>query len=233
VAGPRVVRVTSGEALRRALDGIGALPRPVVVLVGGASGMSDEAVDALAAVLREAVLPVADAVGAVIVDGATDAGVMRAVGVARSVTGRPVPLVGVAAEGTVARACGGTGTGEDAARLEPNHTLAVLVPGSEWGDEVRWMHAAAAAIAGRSPSVTILVNGGEIAFRDVAASLDAGRPVLVLAGSGRTADAVAAAAAGDVTDPRAVTIARSPLTTVLPAATATVRAELERLLDPR
>jgi hypothetical protein len=38
----------------------------------------------------------------------------------------------------------------------------------------------------------VLVNGGQIAYTDVAGSLGSGRPVVVLAGSDRTADAAEA-----------------------------------------
>ena len=72
----------------------------------------------------------------------------------------------------------------------------------------------AGVVAGRRSSVTVLINGGEIAYTDVAASLRSGRPVVVLAGSGRTADAIASARAGNGGDNRAVEIAASPLTTV-------------------
>jgi hypothetical protein len=44
--------------------------------------------------------------------------------------------------------------------------------------------------------VTVLMNGGQIAYRDVAASLGSGRPVVVLAGTGGTADAIVQARAG-------------------------------------
>jgi hypothetical protein len=72
----------------------------------------------------------------------------------------------------------------------------------------------AGVVAGRRSSVTVLINGGQIAYTDVAASLGSGRPVVVLAGSGRTADAIARARAGNGGDNRAVEIAASPLTTV-------------------
>jgi hypothetical protein len=52
-------------------------------------------------------------------------------------------------------------------------------------------------------SVTVLVNGGEIAWVDVAQSVKAGRPVIVIGGSGRTADALAKALRGEAADERA------------------------------
>lgn len=208
------VRVSREDEIQATLDDAGVgRGRVVVVLVGGASGMDEKDLDMLTVVLREAILPTLERYDAVVVDGGTDAGVMRLIGQARAATAGQFPLVGVAAEGTVVVPGGGP-TSADAAALEPNHTLFLLVPGTEWGDEAPWITQVAGVIAGSQPSVTLLVNGGQIAYTDVAGSLDSGRPVVVLAGSGRTADAIAKARAGRGGDPRAVEIAASPLTII-------------------
>jgi len=65
------------------------------------------------------------------------------------------------------------------------------VPGENWGDESRWLSRVAQTLAEDRPTVTILINGGEIALRDVQHSVDAHRPVLVLEGSGRAAEDLA------------------------------------------
>jgi len=59
------------------------------------------------------------------------------------------------------------------------------------------------------PSVTVVVNGGEITFKDVSYSLQADRPVVTLDGTGRTADKLAAAVRGEATDGRATQLAAS------------------------
>ena len=59
--------------------------------------------------------------------------------------------------------------------------------------------------------VNLVVNGGEITYDDIDHSIAAHRPAVVLAGTGRTADAVAGAAAGRGTDARAQRLAASPL----------------------
>ena len=115
---------------------------------------------------------------------------MRLVGKARAAAQATFPLVGVAAEGTVVIP-GGVPAREDAYPLEPNHSHFVLVPGSEWGDEVPWLGRVAEALAGSAPTATVLVNGGDVARRDVDASVQAGRAVVVVAGSGRAADELA------------------------------------------
>jgi hypothetical protein len=75
--------------------------------------------------------------------------------------------------------------------LQPHHTHFLLVPGDRWGDESPWIARVATLLAGEAPSVTVLVNGGEISRQDVAHSLAAGRPVLVVSGTGRLADELA------------------------------------------
>lgn len=193
-------------------NGIG-VGHEVIVLVGGAAGMNDAATRALAELMREVVVPIVARRAATVVDGGTDSGVMRLIGRARAAAGVRFPLVGVAAAGTVA-VPGGRPPRPDAAEPEPHHTHVLLVPGTEWGDETPWISDVAGAIAAGRPSVTILVNGGSIAFADAARSLDADRPLVVIAGSGRTADAIADARFGAGAEPRAARISASPLTRV-------------------
>jgi hypothetical protein len=190
------------------------LGRPVVALVGGARGMDEATQLRLAEVLRDAVVAAVDRHGAAVVDGGTDAGVMRMIGRARAERSATFPLVGVAVEATV-RVPGGGPVIDDAADPEPHHTHLVLVPGEKWGDESSWLAAVADVLAAGRPAVTVLVNGGEITYKDAAASLDRGRVLVVLAGTGRTADAIADARAGRPADERAVAIAASPLTRVV------------------
>lgn len=212
---PRLARVAQQAELPAALDALGVpRPRPVLLMVGGAGGMDEGARQALAGVLRDAVVPSVEGNGAVVVDGGTDSGVMRMLGRARAAGGGRFPLVGVAATGTV-RVPGGGPVIDDAAELERNHSHALLVPGDAWGDESPWLAAVAEAIAGERPWLTMVVNGGEITYADAARSVDRGRPLVVLAGSGRTADAIADARAGRDADPRAAAIARSSLTRVV------------------
>jgi hypothetical protein len=191
-----VAKVRERLQVPAALSALGVRrDRPVMVLVGGAGGMAARDVEDIAALFRIVVFPVLDRHGAAVLDGGTDSGVMRAVGRARAAAGAGFPLVGVAAEGTV-DGSKGTDSSEDGTALEPNHTHLILVPGKRWGDESQWLTHVATAIAGSRPSVTLVVNGGRITIEDVERSLAAGRPVVVLAGTGRTADAVAGAAAG-------------------------------------
>jgi hypothetical protein len=228
---PRLARVAQQAELPAALDTLGVpRPRPVLLMVGGAGGMDEGARQALAGVLRDAVVPSVERHGAVVVDGGTDSGVMRMLGRARAAGGSGFPLVGVAATGTV-RVPGGGSVIDDAAELERNHSHAVLVPGDAWGDESPWLTHVADVIAGDRPSLTVVVNGGEITYTNVAESIERGRPVVVLAGTGRTAAAIAGARNGQATDGRAAAIAASPLTEVVAVDdAAALRAAIDALL---
>lgn len=182
--------------------------RPTLVLVGGASGIGDADKDRLQKLFTEEIAPLAQELGVAVVDGGTDAGVMRFMGQARTQRGGTFPLIGVAALGTVILPDVAP-PNSDAAPLEPNHTHFILVPGSNWGDESPWIAQIASVLSQGFSSATIVVNGGEITFRDVSYSVEADRPVVTLDGTGRTADKLAAALRGEATDPRAEQLAAS------------------------
>jgi hypothetical protein len=87
----------------------------------------------------------------------------------------------------------------------------------------------------------VVVNGGEIALAEVAQSLSARRPVVAVAGTGRSADRLAGAARGArgardpdgaATDERATALTDSGLITVAgsPADPAALARTLARLL---
>ena len=185
------VRVDDADELPHALVALGlSEPRPTLVVVGGADGLRSRELQRLRPVVANTLVPIVAAADGAIVDGGTDSGVMRLVGEAAASTPRRVPLVGVAAAATVALPGDPAAGGK--AHLEPHHSHFVFVPGETWGDESEWLSLVASALAGPSRSVTVLLNGGATAWRDVESSVAAGRPVIVLDGSGRAADEMAA-----------------------------------------
>jgi hypothetical protein len=212
----RAVDVDDVGELPSALTTLGLQPpRPTVVVVGGADGLDEAGIDRLRPLFTTAIVPVLDQHHAVALDGGTLSGVMRLLGEARSTLRAPFPLLGVVAGGTVALPDRPTPRTADAV-LEPHHTHFVIVPGDAWGAESPWIAQAATVLAGGAPSVTVLINGGEIAYGDVERSVQAGRPVVVIAGSGRTADVLAGALAGNNADERAQALAASGLVSSLP-----------------
>ncbi|HXY92727.1 MAG TPA: hypothetical protein VEP49_09645 [Acidimicrobiia bacterium] len=189
------VRIAHAGEVPAALRELGlARTRAVLVLVGGAQSLAGAQLDAVEQLFAAVVVPVCAEVGAAVVDGGTDSGVMGAMGRARAATDAGFALVGVVAGGTVV---GGRERDTDPevaepARFEPHHTHFVVVPGSQWGDESPWIVAVARSLAGDAPVVGLLVGGGDVSTRDVGLLVDAGYPVIALGGSGGLADALAA-----------------------------------------
>lgn len=201
------VRVATTAELPIALTALGLVPRkPTVVVIGGAGGLAESDLQRLRSLFTGAIVPVVEDHGGVGVDGGTLSGVMRLFGEARADAGADFPLLGVAAEGTVVFQQGSE-SGEQAP-LEPRHSHFLLVPGQQWGAESPWIAEVATVLAADAPSITLLINGGQIALDDVERSLDAGREVIVIAGSGRSADALAAAVAGNPADEHATRLAK-------------------------
>lgn len=209
------VRIEQPDELTMALKTLGLdVPRPTLVLVGGAARMSAEIRFALHEMFAKGIAPMAEKRRMYVVDGATDSGVMQLMGTARAEIQGTFPLVGVAAIGTVAFP-DQTKPLEATWELEPHHSHFVFVPGSHWGNEAPWIARTATALAGSFPSATVLVNGGDVAWMDLEESVRAKRHVLVVAGTGRTADVVAAGVRGQVPNARANALASSGLLQVI------------------
>jgi hypothetical protein len=198
------VRVRRIRDLHDALDSLNIqYPRPTLVLVGGANGMSIEELARIRHLFTEVLAPLAESLGLAIVDGGTDAGIMQLMGQVRHKIGGTFPLIGVAALGTITLPHIPHFHTQQP-QLEPYHSHFVLVLGSKWGNESPWIARTATILAEGVPSATLLINGGEITWKDAAESIKANRPVVVVAGSGRTADKIANALRGiPVNDRRA------------------------------
>lgn len=205
-----VVWVDDPEDLGDAVVAIGIEPRPVVLVVGGAAGISESDAESLRPLFDEVIAPLIESLGAAAVDGGTDSGVMRLMGQGRATAGAGFPLVGVAAAGTV-QVPGDSPVEGEMEDLEPNHTHFLLVPGDRWGDESPWLDRVTDCLADGRPSATILIDGGEIAEQDVARSVERGRPVVVLVGTGRLANELAAAVNGEPSRAQARQLASSGL----------------------
>ena len=167
--------------------------RPVLVVIGGASLISDADLVRLQNLFVEVLAPLARDVGCYVVDGGTDAGVMRLMGNARNQIGANFPLIGVAPIGLIQLPNGEnlSATASDTTPLEPHHTHFFFVAGNNWGDESPWLANIARLLAGKYPSVTVLINGGAISLVDAKESMRVHRPIVAIAGSGRLADEIA------------------------------------------
>lgn len=181
--------------------------RPVIVLIGG------EIDEKQADVTHRAIHSISEAaenMNALVICGGTDMGVMAEIGSVRSENHHKFPLVGIAPEELVSWPDGPHSTkfllwGTKRWPLASHYSHFILVPGHEFGDESSWILDAATILAAGHPSVTILINGGEVSRKDIELSLEIGRPVIVLSRTGRLADQISR-------EPH-----RNKLITVLPA----------------
>jgi SLOG in TRPM, prokaryote len=179
----RAANVSSTTEIKRALDQLN-IPHPnsVIVLVGGAAGVSwldmfpmRKAIGIIARLAEET--------QSVVIDGGTQAGIMTEIGKQRKQHGFSLPLIGVVFDNLIVYE-------EPATILDPNHTHFFLIPGKDWGDESAWISKIATSIAGNHKSITVLVNGGNISRQDIKYSLLENRPTFVIRGTGRLADEI-------------------------------------------
>lgn len=183
---PPTVALADRSELTTALERFGLRPpRPVLVVVGGAKALDPTIYATLLPILTHRLAPVLDRLQAVLIDGGTAMGVMALMGQMRIQARAHFPLIGVAVSDKVQtpRAPASARTALDQAR-----SGILLVPGQVWGDEVPWIDAAARVLATGARAATLVIGGGAVTRRDVAASMNSHRPTLLIAGSGGTAD---------------------------------------------
>jgi hypothetical protein len=162
-------------------------------VIGGASDFDATHADQLGQLFEWGLVPAAGGLGATLIDGGTDAGVMAVLGQASAASQADAKLVGVAPAGRI------TFPGDDPARpsgnqfLEPHHSAFVLANSSRWGGETPLLFAVAAAVAGSKPIVAVLAGGGDLAREEVHTAVSRRIPILVIEGTGGTADELATA----------------------------------------
>lgn len=178
-------------------------PRPTIFISGGASDMSEDDIALTRQIMEECIAAFAAKHHITVIDGGTEAGVMDMIGEARLKHKYKFPLVGVAPLHKV-EFPNYKGKGAEA-ELQHGHSHFVLVNADEWGGESNMIVALTKAIAdgGEAPMVGILINGGKIAEREVylaSASGEKRMPLIIVEGSGRTADNISTAFKTQSTD---------------------------------
>jgi TRPM family ion channel len=193
--------VPTSPAVERIVDDIRARADAFVFLSGGASKMPAATAERLRALLRALAVLVDHGLRFAVGDGGTQAGLMEAAGAVRRTTGDAFPLLGVSPAPDV------TTTGEpDKTPVDPNHSHVVAVDDPDWvlrqrargwdpsqghwGSETAAMYEIFARLARGRPSVTIVANGGAVTVDEIGRNVVQRRPMIVVAGSGRAADAV-------------------------------------------
>lgn len=141
----------------------------------------------------EMISKIAEDTCAAVICGGTDMGVMSEIGRVRSRESYKFPLIGITPEELVTWPGGPLSTkflwlGKQRWQLESHYSHFILVPGEQFGDESPWIVDTATLLSKDHQAVTILINGGEVSRKDIQLSLENGRRVLVLSGTGRLAD---------------------------------------------
>ncbi|MGJ3237261.1 MAG: hypothetical protein ACFE0Q_01000 [Anaerolineae bacterium] len=172
-----------------------SVPRPTIFISGGASAMSEDDIERTRVLIDECVAEFAQEKSITVIDGGTEAGVMDMIGDARRDRGYNFPLIGVAPRQKVEYP--GFKGADPEAVLQDGHSHFVLVESDEWGGETNMIITLTKAVASqKAPMVGILVNGGKIAEREayLASAIGENRmPLIIIDGSGRTADNISTA----------------------------------------
>jgi hypothetical protein len=166
-----------------------ATPQALVCLNGGTAELEGKLVSALEAILVDGLARVVAEEALTVITGGTDAGIFSLFGKGIEKWGRSTSVVGVVPEKLVKWPGGGAG---DTA-LEPHHTHFVLTDGVAWGDETEAMYSLAREWSRDCPSVAVFAGGGDVTLREMRKNVDQLRPMILLAGSGRTTDTVLSA----------------------------------------
>jgi len=196
----RTLRVPTFADATTVADKLGIKrPQSALFLSGGASAMDDESIFKTRSIIEGGIARFAAENNVVVIDGGTDAGIMQMMGVARAKWGNRFPLIGCAPEGKVIYP-GLSVSPEDITTrtaLEPHHSHFVLVDEDYWGAESDMIVGLTRSISGGTrPNYGVLINGGSIAKYDIYIASARGSsaiPVLVVDGSGRTANEIARA----------------------------------------
>ncbi|MBX2865939.1 MAG: hypothetical protein KTR27_20505 [Leptolyngbyaceae cyanobacterium MAG.088] len=194
----KILKLADGTDCEQALSTVGLQgPVPTLLVIGGASNMTPESQSKLLQFFNSTLASLSERLGITVLDGGTDAGVIHMMGQARNHIKGQFNLVGVAPLNRVifpidVKPTQASDDGNYApVKLEPHHTHFFLVPGETWGSESQWLAKFSSVLAGHFPSMTLLINGGQVSLKDLKLNLELGRRVTIIAGSGRLADAVA------------------------------------------
>lgn len=215
---PSVITPRQGDP-RPVLAALGlTVGRPSIAIMGGAASMDDFSINAARTTIEDGLARFAQAHDAAIVDGGTATGVMAMMGEARDRYGYTFPLIGVAPQVLVDYP--GHDVADEQSILDAHHSHFILTDGDEWGAESDMLAGVTRVLAGNRPVLGIIINGGAIVKREayMRATGKLRFPLLVLEGSGRFADELAAAVrAGDSDDPQlSAMIASDTPITLLP-----------------
>jgi SLOG in TRPM, prokaryote len=197
------IKVAANAEPQKVIDAFGLItPRPTLFISGGASAMTEEDIQRTRILMDTGIAAFAEKHNITVIDGGTEAGVMNMIGEAREKNKYSFPLIGVAPVHKISYP-GYVGHSTEST-LQSNHSHFVLVDADDWGGESNMIVGLAKALAAsNAPIMGILINGGQIAEREVYLATSQGlskMPLLVVDGSGRTADNISTAFKTQQTD---------------------------------
>lgn len=162
--------------------------RGVVVMHGGAARMEPDVIDRVRRFLALSLAPSAEKLKLAVFDGGTSGGSFLAMGEARRQVKGTYPLVGICPWDRVGFP-GGPPLTRDRYPLDRTHSHFILVEDGSFGVE-------SALLVGMlrgsgKPGLALIINGGEIALQEAQLHAAQGETLVVVRGSGRTADELA------------------------------------------
>jgi tetratricopeptide (TPR) repeat protein len=169
--------------------------RPSIYILGGAMDMKSKEMQDTRPVIENGLTVFAQQNGVAVVDGGTASGVMKLMGEARTLHKATFPLIGVAPINLVRYHGYDNPNGYD---LDGGHSHFVFTSEGDWGDETDMIVQLAQSLSGigKCRSLGLVINGGNIVRQEVyrlSVTRQLTLPMLVLEGSGRFADTLAAA----------------------------------------
>ncbi len=191
-----LVRVSDEDDADEVVELLGMeTPQPAIFMLVGAMDMQSKEMTMTRAIIEEGLAKFADERQIAIVDGGTASGVMQLIGEARRNHHYRFPLIGVAPSNQVKYPGHDNPTGYE---LDHGHSHFVLTHDGDFGDETDMIVELSEALTGegKKPRLGMIVNGGDIVRQEVyrlATDSDSKLVLLVLEGSGRFADELAAA----------------------------------------
>jgi hypothetical protein len=179
-------------------------PFKVLIMLSGGAANFEQLERSLQLRLQQlfgrGIVRAATEIGAGFISGGTDSGVIALLGKSVAEYHCQSPLIGIAPAALITYPTKdvseeGTVSAEELVPLEPHHTHFVLVETTQWGGETEAMYNLVSAyrqLTENLPIFTVLVNGGEISRLEILQSVRLGIPIIVIEGSGRLADEIAA-----------------------------------------
>jgi hypothetical protein len=174
--------------------------RGLICLNGGTAKLSEALkiqlrrllVDSLARVAAENILT--------LVTGGTDAGIFSLLGEGLAKWGRQAPCLGVTPSAPVTW----PGRSQGETPLEPHHSHFIVVDGKDWGDETQTMYSVVQALSQDCSSIAVFAGGGNVTLSEMRTNVEQGREMILIAGSGRSTDAVLDIHAGSASSVQAL-----------------------------